>query len=55
MSLRNTEGWLGLLALEPGAIAQMLEDQRRPLLRDYYQNRPFRRPQTEEEYRRVTD
>ncbi len=51
----HTEGWRVVLALEPEGIAQLLEDQRHPLLHAYYQDSPFRRPETEEERRRAID
>jgi len=51
----HSEGWRVVLALEPEAIAQLLEDQRHPLLHAYYQDSPFRRPETEEEHRRAID
>lgn len=51
----HSEGWRVVLALAPEAIAQLLEDQRHPLLHAYYQDSPFRRPETEEERRRAID
>jgi hypothetical protein len=33
----------------------LLEDQLHPLLHAYYEDSPFRRPETEEEHRRAID
>jgi addiction module HigA family antidote len=51
----HINGWRAVLALEPNAIAQLLEEHSYPLLHVRHGRSPFWREPTEEEHRRTID